>query len=260
MSVLSHLTTTVSNLVLTSSERSSISTSVSTLETRLENWFQGNVTEKFKFGSFPRWTILPRKVDSDSDVDYMVVFDNSDNKKPQTYLDRLKKFAEKKYTTSEISQSHPTIVLELNHIRFELVPAYSWYLNGYYIPKKWNRWDERIYSDPQQIEKELTNKNTSNGSQIIPLVRLLKYWNASKWHIYSSYGLEKYIIDKHYSSVNLKEMLYSVVDWIGTGHLSERNASKVNTLKNIVNKTREFENNFDVESAESEIKKAFPVY
>ena len=37
-----------------------------------------------------------------SDVDYMLIFDNSDNKKPQSFLDRIKKFAETKYSTSEI--------------------------------------------------------------------------------------------------------------------------------------------------------------
>ena len=76
---------------------------------------------------------MPRKVDENSDVDYMIVFDNSNNYKPQTFLDRLKRFTEAKYSTSEIYQSSPTIVLELNKIKFELVPAYnSW--GTYNIP------------------------------------------------------------------------------------------------------------------------------
>ena len=63
------------------------------LEIRLESYFGANIEEKFKFGSYTRVTILPRKADEESDVDYMVVFDNSNNYTPQTFLDRLKRFA-----------------------------------------------------------------------------------------------------------------------------------------------------------------------
>jgi tRNA nucleotidyltransferase (CCA-adding enzyme) len=108
------------------------------------------------FGSNTRGTILPRKVDSKSDVDYMVIFDNSGNKKPQAFLDRLKKFTEVKYSTSERSQSYPTIVLNLNHIKFELVPAYvySSYSSGYYIPKKGYLGDEWIFTDPSDLNQK----------------------------------------------------------------------------------------------------------
>lgn len=133
MSVNTHLTDLASNLVLSDSEKSSISASITTLESRLDAYFGSNITERFQFGSNTRGTILPRKADSNSDIDYMVVFDTSDGqKKPQAYLDRLKKFSETKYSTSEISQSNPTIVLSLNHTKFELVPALNNY--GYQIP------------------------------------------------------------------------------------------------------------------------------
>ena len=67
----------VSNLVLSSDEKASINTSISTLEYRLELFFGSDIVEKFKFGSFTRDTILPRKADSNSDIDYMIVFNNS---------------------------------------------------------------------------------------------------------------------------------------------------------------------------------------
>lgn len=121
MSVNSYLSDCASNLVLSTNEKDSINTSINTLETRLNSYFGSDIEEQFKFGSYTRVTILPRKVDENSDVDYMIVFDNSNNYKPQTFLDRLKRFAETKYSTSEIYQSSPTIVLELNKIKFELV-------------------------------------------------------------------------------------------------------------------------------------------
>ena len=102
MSINNYLYNLASALVLSDKEKDSINTSINTLETRLVLYFGTNVEEKFKFGSYTRVTILPRKVDEESDIDYMVVFDNSNNYTPQTYLDRLKRFAESKYATSEI--------------------------------------------------------------------------------------------------------------------------------------------------------------
>ena len=69
------------------------------------------------FGSYIRGTILPRKADASSDIDIMVMFLNPNGYKPQTFLNRLKNFAEHYYSTSEIYQSNPTVVLELNHMR-----------------------------------------------------------------------------------------------------------------------------------------------
>lgn len=258
MSVQTHLSTTASNLILTKSENDSISTSISTLKKRLKEYFGSNLLDHFMFGSNTRGTILPRKVDPNSDVDYMLVFDNSENIKPQSFLNRVRKFAESKYSTSEIYQSHPTIVLELNHIKFELVPAYGAFL-GYYIPEKGNWGDSWIYTNPTEINKSLTDKNVSNNFLIKPLVRLLKYWNATS-RVYSSYKLEEYVINQYYWTQNIKEMLYSVVDSLGTGNLSQTNKTKVDRLKKIVNETRTLENEGYFVLAEEEIKKAFPEY
>ena len=120
MSVNTHLTALASALVLTETEKAGIATSITTLASRLDSYFQKDITSHILFGSYPRVTILPRKTDSNSDIDYMVVFSTTDGqKKPQTYLNRLKNFAEAKYQTSEITQSSPTIVLSLNHIKLD---------------------------------------------------------------------------------------------------------------------------------------------
>jgi hypothetical protein len=60
MSVLSYLQTRASNAVFSSSERSSITTSISTLQTRLNGYFGTALKEHFRFGSSTRETILPR--------------------------------------------------------------------------------------------------------------------------------------------------------------------------------------------------------
>lgn len=113
------------SLILTDMEEGRITTSISTLQSRLNNYFSNDVTKHFRFGSSVRETILPRKVDEGSDIDYMVVFNNQYQYKPATLLEKLRRFANAYYGRSEIYQSSPTMVLELNHIKFELVPARS---------------------------------------------------------------------------------------------------------------------------------------
>ena len=55
-------------------------------------------------------------------MDIMLVMDD-DGATPQTYLDRVRRAVEAKYSTSDIKQSSPTIVLQMNHIKFEITPA-----------------------------------------------------------------------------------------------------------------------------------------
>ena len=71
-----HLVAVARSLILSDVEESRIATSISTLQTRLNSWFDNEVTKHFRFGSSVRETILPRKVDEGSDIDYMVVFNN----------------------------------------------------------------------------------------------------------------------------------------------------------------------------------------
>lgn len=74
MSVNSYLTSLASALVLKDTEKTSINTSLSTIKIRVSCHFGSMVIEHFQFGSSTRGTILPRKADANSDIDYMVVF------------------------------------------------------------------------------------------------------------------------------------------------------------------------------------------
>lgn len=167
----------------------------------------------------------------------MIVFKNGSAYKPQTHLNRLKKFAEKYYSTSEIFQSSPTIVLSLNHIKFELLPAYSENLlwtESYYIPAPQNVYEEWILTKPNEFNTALTNKNVDENSKIKPMIRLAKYWNARQNHFYASYLLEEYIVNKSYGYYTS-----SVFDYFAefalslqTGHLNQTARTKVESLQN----------------------------
>ena len=89
MSVNTYLSGLASDLVLSQTEKSNITTSIDTIKKRLDLYFS-DITDKKVFGSYVRGTILPRKIDEKSDIDLMIVFSNPYNYKPQSFLKRLK--------------------------------------------------------------------------------------------------------------------------------------------------------------------------
>ena len=93
MAVSSYLKDLSERLIIRDSEKDSIRRSFSALESRLSNYFGSDIGFVRKFGSYHRETILPRNYDFNSDVDVLVEFkDKAYN--PQTYLSKLKRFAE----------------------------------------------------------------------------------------------------------------------------------------------------------------------
>ena len=152
MSVLGYLQGKASAAVLSGPEKESIDKSISTLTSRIASYFEATLVKQFRFGSSTRGTILPRSMDEASDIDYMVVL-NNDGTTSQTFLNRMKVFAEKCYSTSEIYQSSPTIVLELNHIKFDLVPAITSPSGGYQIPDGSSGWKSTNPNDFNQNHK-----------------------------------------------------------------------------------------------------------
>lgn len=263
MSVNSYLENLSSKLVIKPDEKSSIKTSIDTLEKRLGYYFN-NINEHFCFGSYTRETILPRLADSNSDIDYMIVFSNPNNYKPQTLLNHLKKFAEIYYSSSEIFQSYPTLVLNLNHIKFELVPAYNvgFYYKDYKIPAPSSNYEDWISTDPNSFNKSLVDKNVVNNSKIKPMIRLIKYWNSLNGHIYSSYQLEKHLINVNYGyfANSLRDYFSAGVNSLPIDYFnwSTTTIDKVKRLKETVNDII----NDDIQrypvTAENKIKKLLP--
>jgi len=260
MTVNTHLTDLASGLVLSPTEKSSIATSISTLSARLEAYFGSAITSHFQFGSSTRETILPRRADSRSDIDYMVVFSTATEgqKKPQTYLDRLRRFAETKYASSEISQSSPTIVLSLNHIRFELVPAV--YNYAYYIPAPASPGTDWMSTDPNATNQVLVDKNKAEHSQIKPLVRLVKYWNATQGYPFASFAIERYIVQQSfYSCAALKDYFYAFWSNVGYNASDSQNVKdRVERAKKYAAQAKAYEQAGYPSTAESEIRKIVP--
>lgn len=256
MSALSFLTDTASNAVLTASEQSSITTSITTLQSRMALHFDsGAIKQHFRFGSSTRGTILPRSMDEHSDIDYMIVF--SDNTAtPQTYLSRLKAFVEKRYGSSEIYQSNPTIVLELNHIRFDLVPATTTWSSEIQIPNGSGGW---MTTNPNDFNSTLEAKNKEHKSLIKPTIRLFKYWNATARFPFQSFEMEKWVCGlSFYWLMNQKDYFLAVIENLNTStSYSQWVNNEITRAKNIVANVRQYEKDEMPATAENEIKKLF---
>ncbi|MFZ6814932.1 SMODS domain-containing nucleotidyltransferase [Undibacterium sp. Rencai35W] len=255
MSVISYLEEQAKKAVMSQSEDNSIQTSILTLKKRLHLHF-GDIREYIQFGSSTRGTILPRSMDEHSDIDLMVVFNDS-NVSSQTYLDRLRKFVEKYYKKSEVRQSHPTILLELNHIRFELVPARYSFWWGYEIPNIDGNWQS---TDPVRFNKKLTEKNKNNDNLIKPTIRLIKYWNARNGYVFNSYSLEKNIVEMNYLWIqkNQRDYLYRVFDKLDTDFDTKWRKNKMDRAKKIIEQVKFFERTSSMIQAEKEIRKLIP--
>lgn len=256
MSVLSFLTDTASSAVLSSNEQSSITTSVTTLQSRMGLYFDSDVIKQhFRFGSSTRGTILPRSMDERSDIDYMIVF-SENNATPQTYLNRLKAFVEKYYSSSEIRQSSPTIVLELNHIKFDLVPATTDWFTRLQIPNKSGGW---MSTNPNDFNATLEAKNKEHKSLIKPTIRLFKYWNATAGYPFESFEMEKWVCGLSlWWLTNQKDYFLSVIEDLSTNSsYAQWVNNEITRAKNIVANVRQYERDDKPVAAETEMKKLF---
>lgn len=216
------------------------------------------------FGSYTRGTILPRSMDRNSDIDYMIVFDDAIYK-PQTYLNKLRQFVETYYSRSEITQSNPTIVLTLQHIKFELVPAINNFWYGLQIPAKKADSNDWIDTAPNDINQTLSSTNQSNNNLIKPMIRLVKYWNACNNYPFASFELEKELAERSYlwvgltSSGQLKDYFFDAIESLTLSwNASQQKQNALERAKRIV---REVKSNLEYGleySAESEIKKLLP--
>lgn len=251
-------------------EKVNIRRSLASLQTRITEYFRdpaataSEVTRHFMFGSFTRGTMLPRNMDPLSDVDYLVVFANS-SLKPQSCLDRLRRFVEQYYRKgSEIKQSHPTIILSLNHIKFELVPAIETSWNGIQIPTKASLFSDWKPTDPNDFNAALTEKNRENENLIKPLIRITKYWNALNNYPFESYTLEQMVVAHWklltvFSSATLWRRFRDFMNDLGTEDVStDRGRSAVSSAQAIIAKARELELADDPEGAERILQSLLP--
>jgi len=204
-----------------SQEQDNIQSSLNTLKEKLLDYFN-DIDEVRVFGSYERDTILPRYWDDNSDIDVLIVFSN-EIYLPETYRNQLRKFAETYYYQSIIYKSHPSIVLELNHIKFDLVPATEGRNTEYQIPDDKQSWRD---TDPNDVKNQLLFANKKYNNIVKPIVRLLKRWNAFNNYPYDSYELELRI-----SGLNYKQDNYETGFFYASENIISRGDSYIANIK-----------------------------
>ena len=234
-------------------ETNKISSSVAYLLSNLDTELGWRINRRFIFGSYDRGTILPRTIDSKSDVDIMVVFNHTEYERtPETYRNWLKRFADKYYKNrygSDVIKSFPTVTIRLNDIHYDLVPAKEeshWYRGTtLYIPELGNVWQS---TDPSDVSTNLTAANTKYNSIVKPIVRLLKAWNCTKGYPYDSYKLELAITEMNFNGDNVESGFFYAANRLPTSYSdSYTKSSKLSSLKyNLDNVRRELNaNNYE---------------
>lgn len=261
MTVNSYLNRLASHAIIRDQEKESIARSVTALRAKVSRYFGGDVNEQLIFGSYSRGTILPRSMDRKSDVDYMLIFADGTSR-PQTYLNRLRRFVELNYVRSAIKQSHPTIVLSLNHIRFELVPAVENWLEGLQIPAKVTDSDNWISTDPTGFNAQLTNANKSEQNLIKPLVRIVKYWNAQHNYPFASFELEQRIVRHSFGlfiEKSLQQYFFEFMEELEAGMFDPKwKKDALSRTKRIIEAAKQHEAKLEFYAAENAIKRLLP--
>lgn len=260
MSLESYLRNTANLAVIGDSEKESITRSIAFMQRKLQEHFGADIVDQKLFGSYTRGTILPRYMDAQSDIDYMVVFRDG-NLRPQTYLDRLRRFVESTYSRSDIQQSSPTIQLELNHIRFELVPAIRQFWGGLQIPDKSSQNQGWMATDPNGFNQTITAANQANGNLIKPLARVVKYWNARAGYPFESYGLEQKVAGHGYMLTpnNLSSYFCEFMSSLDLGWFAPQwKTDKIERARTVVLQAKQYQRSGDEVRATSSVKQILP--
>jgi hypothetical protein len=189
----------IQKIELTDNQRDKIKTSHKHLREKVLQPLD-YVSHTFLTGSYKKKTLIKPA----NDIDVFVVLSgySKDNIKPNTILDKLKNSLNPKYPQTTIKQDKPCIVIEFNHVTFELTPAIEIpnYYGGdsnFYIPEmsKNNRWQN--VENPRVLEKSLTKANQRLNNKLIPLIKMMKHHNKNLRMSgkLASYEIEKIAIE-----------------------------------------------------------------
>lgn len=218
-----------------STEKAKIERSIKNIKTKLRQEFGNSIIDVIEFGSYIRKTNLPRKYDERSDIDLMIVFNHDRlDWNPLTYRKHLLQFTKNYFPNSNSYKSSPTIVLELNYIKYDLVPAHQrdegWFSRDMvmYIPESYSDWLE---TDPHGFSDHLNEVNQNYDYNVKRIIRLLKAWNSKVGYPILSYELEQEIADMNFSDDNLEEGFFYAIEELSTDRDSTNAKRKIESLQ-----------------------------
>lgn len=216
-----------------SKERTYIDEKIGNFKTKINSYFGDNISDILVFGSYKRDTILPRRFDEQSDIDILIVFNQAQNEYyPETYRNQLRRFATLKYPTTIVLKDHPSIVLEMSNIKFDLVPCRiynSLFSSTFQIPSKSGAWMD---TDPHGFNQKLISTNKRYNFIVKPIIRLFKRWNAFNDYPFASFELEQIIEDMNFNNDNIQTGFLYAINTLSCFGLNDFQTKKVKSLKN----------------------------
>jgi len=245
-----------------STEKNKIEKSLKNIKSKLSQEFGDDIIAIVEFGSYVRKTNLPRDFDEKSDIDLMIVFNHNRLKwNPSTYRKHLLEFTGIHFSNSISYKSSPTVVLELNYLKYDLVPAFQrdegWFTTSMvmYIPENDTEWME---TDPHGFSKKLDRVNEGYGYNVKRIIRLLKAWNSKAGYPITSYFLEKEIADMNFSGDNLEEGFFYAIKKLSSYRSSNSASKKIESLKTNSEKVKDCLRNNDIDAAKSWLHRILP--
>lgn len=230
----SYLTKLAKQLSNSKEERDKIDNSYNHLEGKVFEFFRDRIQKVHIFGSYDRGTELPQSVDPNSDVDVLVIFKTNDFQ-PATFLKHLQECADKIYPRSEVSPDHPAITVLLSHTKFELVPAYweTYFLasDDLKIPAPRNKELKWITTEPNKLKSTLQEKDKEENGMLVPLIKLIKYFNTLQGKPFDSFAIEKFAVSRSYPCKNLRDYFFELINDLDADGATEPQKKFITELK-----------------------------
>lgn len=243
-------------LTLKKIDKDKIEISIAYIKQKIWGIFQERLFDVRVFGSYTKETFI--QVDNEADVDILVIFKKREFV-PETYLKQIKKIAELHYSRSIVYPDHPTIVIELDHIKFEIVPAIFASENEFKIPAprmtelKWTG------TNPSELHQKLHRKDGNNNNLIIPVIRIIKYWNFLKGKPFSSFEIERRVISKLYDCKTIKDYFFVAANSLEEIVKTPQQKSFFEEIKLKRSRLRTLEQNKLIEYIELELTSFIPI-
>jgi hypothetical protein len=181
------------NLEITGLQEATISTRQTSIRDVIEA--EMVVLDSFLTGSYARHTMIAPLKEADIDIfiqleaKYFHHYNNGQNGGQAGLLDLVKRTLRKTYTkTPDISRSGQAVSIRFEDFVVDVIPGFSRQDGGYLIPnsitKSW------LSTDPKKHVEIMRVQNTAHNGDLVPLIKMVKGWNASIGKYFRSFHLE----------------------------------------------------------------------
>lgn len=231
--VLSSFETFRSNLELTTSQVSDISTSHTGVRSYLRGQF--TVIEDFLTGSYVRDTLIRQS----RDVDFLLVLDGAyyngtstspgyRDEGPAALLDDIRRSLKNKYTTTQdISRDGQAVTVGFTHIDIDVVPAFRFdAASPYYLIPNTKKGDDWLRTNPTAHQNKTVEMNGKTSGRFVPVTKMVKYWNYAYSYGYSGFFIEMFLHDictiyaselTSYPS-GVRQFFHHAIRWLDSGY------------------------------------------